>query len=173
MVHLKNSKIIFLDIDGVLNVIGQGHDEFGQLFHKHFEDNLRWIIDQTGAKIVISSSWRGSGLNEMQRMWKVRDLPGEVIDITPFANDLVERGVCKFYDEVSRGMEINQWIIDNNVQCYCIIDDDNDMLPNQMDNFVRTANNSDHPDCVDIGFGLTKKCSEKAVEILNRSNNRP
>lgn len=47
------------------------------------------------------------------------------------------------------------------------------MLPNQMDNFVRTANNSDHPDCVDIGFGLTKKCSEKAVEILNRSNNRP
>lgn len=103
----------------------------------------------------------------MQRMWKVRNLPGEVIDITPFANDLVERGVCEFYDEVSRGMEINQWIIDNNVDCYCIIDDDNDMLPNQMDDFVRTANNSDHPDCV-IGFGLTKKCSEKAVEILNK-----
>ena len=77
MVHFKNSKIIFLDIDGVLNVIGQGHDEFGQIFHKHFEDNLRWVIDKTGAKIVISSSWRGSGLNEMQRMWNVRDLPGE------------------------------------------------------------------------------------------------
>ena len=63
-------KVIFLDIDGVLNVISQGHDEYGSLFHKHFEDNLRYIIEQTGAKIVISSTWRMSGLSEMQRMWK-------------------------------------------------------------------------------------------------------
>jgi GTP-binding protein HflX len=47
------NKIIFLDIDGVLNVIGQGRDEFGQTFHKHFEDNLRWIIEQTGAETAI------------------------------------------------------------------------------------------------------------------------
>lgn len=49
-------KIIFLDIDGVLNVIGQGRDEYGQIFHKHFENNLKRIIDETDAKIVISSS---------------------------------------------------------------------------------------------------------------------
>jgi hypothetical protein len=42
------------------------------------------------------------------------------------------------------------------------------MLPSQMSNFVRTANNQDHPDCVDIGYGLTKICAEKAIEILNR-----
>ena len=40
-------KIIFLDIDGVLNVIEQGWDDYGPLFHKHFEDNLKMIIDKT------------------------------------------------------------------------------------------------------------------------------
>jgi hypothetical protein len=46
-------------------------------------------------------------------------------------------------------------------------DDDNDILPSQMRNFVRTANNTDHPDCVDIGYGLTRKCAEKCIDILN------
>lgn len=56
-------KVIFLDIDGVLNVYCQGRDEYGCTFHKHFEDNLRWIIEETGAKIVISSTWRRDGLD--------------------------------------------------------------------------------------------------------------
>lgn len=51
-------KIIFLDIDGVLNLILQDFDKYGSIFHKHFEDNLRYLIDQTGADIVISSTWR-------------------------------------------------------------------------------------------------------------------
>jgi hypothetical protein len=161
-------KIIFLDIDGVLNVIGQGQDEFGQKFHKEFEDNLGWIVRETGAKIVISSTWRSSGLEEMQRMWKYRNIPGEVIDITPFEVDVVQRGTCQYYDMVDRGHEIQQWIDDNGVSCYCIIDDDNDMLPHQMDNFVRTSNNQNHPDCIDIGYGLTRECSRKVIEILNR-----
>ena len=47
-------KIIFLDIDGVLNVINQGRDEFGHKFNPKFVGNLKAIIDATGAKIVIS-----------------------------------------------------------------------------------------------------------------------
>jgi hypothetical protein len=73
------------------------------------------------------------------------------------------------YDQVDRGFEIQQWIDDNNIKCYCIIDDDNDMLPSQKNNFVRTANNQDHPDCIDIGYGLTRKCAERVVEILNKT----
>ena len=162
------NKIIFLDIDGVLNVIGQGYDSFGQLFHKHFEDNLRWIVEQTGAKIVISSSWRITGLQDMKNMWKRRNLPGEVIDITPTEIDVVERKICEFRDDVKRGHEIQLWIDDNDVKNYVILDDDSDMLPSQLNNFVRTSNNKTHEDCVDIGYGLTRICSEKAVEILNR-----
>jgi hypothetical protein len=161
-------KVIFLDIDGVLNVYCQGRDEYGCTFHKHFEDNLRWIIEETGAKIVISSTWRRDGLDVMQNLWKHRNLPGEVIDITPTEVDVVEYGTCEFYDLVDRGHEIQQWINDHNIVNYVIIDDDNDMLPSQRGNFVRTANNKDHSDCVDIGYGLTRKCSEKVIEILNK-----
>lgn len=55
-------KIIFLDIDGVLNVFGKSHDQYGKTFHKHFENNLKYIIEQTNAKIVLSSTWRFKGL---------------------------------------------------------------------------------------------------------------
>lgn len=156
-------KIIFLDIDGVLNVIPQGRDDYGAKFHKHFEDNLRYIIENTDAKIVISSTWRFSSydpINNMKNMWKDRNLAGEVIGITPHID------VCQ------RGKEI-QWWLDNypkrdEIETYCIIDDDSDMLESQMDNFVKTSNNQDHPDCVDIGYGLTKQCSDKVIKILNK-----
>jgi len=160
-------KIIFLDIDGVLNVIPQGFDKYGGKFHKHFVDNLKFIIDSTNAKIVISSTWKMNGLKFLQNMWKDRNLPGDIIDITPNEVDVVKRGTCEFYDMVDRGYEIQQWIDDNNVKCYCIIDDDNDMLSSQMDNFVRTAYNK-HEDSIDIGYGLTFKCSEKVISILNK-----
>lgn len=149
-------KIIFLDIDGVLNVHCEERDEFGPIFHKNFEDNLKWIIEKTSAKIVITSTWRFSGLNSMIEMWKHRGLPGEVIGITPHI------GICK------RGEEIQFWMKNKPILNYVIIDDDTDMLPIQKNNFVKTSGNKDHPDCVDIGYGLTKKCAEKAVEILNK-----
>ena len=58
-------KVIFLDIDGVLNIIPQGRDQYGSLFHPQFEDNLQYLIEQTKADIVISSTWRYSGLKVM------------------------------------------------------------------------------------------------------------
>lgn len=163
-------KIIFLDIDGVLNVIPQGRDDYGSCFHKHFEDNLRWIIEQTGAKIVISSTWRMSGLKVMQEMWKHRGLAGDVIDITPDCAQLVNYGTFEYYDAVERGHEIQEWLDKHpQVKTYVIIDDDSDMLEVQKNNFVQTANNQGHPDCIDIGYGLTRKCAERVVEILNKT----
>lgn len=35
---------------------------------------------------------------------------------------------------------------------------------------MRTANNQTHPDCIDIGYGLTRQCAERAVEILNNGS---
>lgn len=148
-------KIIFLDIDGVLNVYCEGRDEYGCTFHKHFEDNLKWIIEETNAKIVISSSWRMNGLSIMQEMWQYRKLAGEVIDVTPYINN------CK------RGEEIQLWLNNNTVSNYVIIDDDTDMLDIQKNNFVCTSENIDHSDCIDIGYGLTHKCAEQAIKILN------
>ena len=65
-----------MDLDGVLNVYCESRDEFGCCFHKHLEDNLRYIIDNTNAKIVISSTWKADGLDVLKSMWKFRNLPG-------------------------------------------------------------------------------------------------
>lgn len=157
-------KAIFLDIDGVLNVYCESRDEYGCVFHDHLVDNLRWVIDQTGAKIVISSTWRLSGEKAIMDMWDFRNLPGEVIGITP--NLTYGRG---FSDHTPRGVEIQQWLDEHpDVTNYVILDDDSDMLEHQMKNFICTFDNQDHPDSVDIGYGLTKICAEKAIEILNR-----
>ena len=45
-------KVIFLDIDGVLNLIPQGYDKYGSIFHQHFIDNLGRIIDDTDSKKI-------------------------------------------------------------------------------------------------------------------------
>lgn len=163
-------KVIMLDIDGVLNVYPQGQDEFGDIFHAHFIENLKRLIDETGAKIVISSSWRMSGLSVMQDMWKKRNLPGEVIDVTCTSNTLVKKGKFTYLDDVDRGHEIQEWLdTHEGIEQYVILDDDRDFLPHQLNNFVRTANNNTHPDHVDIqGYGLTTICTEKAIEILNK-----
>ena len=161
-------KIIFLDIDGVLNLIPQGFDKYGGIFHQHFTDNLSKIINDTGAKIVISSTWRLSGLQVMNDMWKFRNLPGEVIGITPTAyyNTDFRIGID---EDATRGHEIRWWLENytKNVDNYVILDDDNDMLPEQMSNFVITSGNEDHDDCIDIGYGLTNKCTSDAIKILN------
>lgn len=160
-------KVIFLDFDGVLNVIPQGHDEFGGIFHPEFVDNLKRIIDETGAKLIISSSWRHSGLERMKRMWEFRGYPGEIIGITP---DLWRRVKDEEYHErLQRGDEI-QVILDlkPEIENYVILDDDSDMLASQMQNFVCCSSNINHPDCIDIGYGLTKECTKKAIRILNR-----
>ena len=155
-------KVIFLDIDGVLNLCYEGRDEYGSLFHPHLVDNLRRLIDKTGAKIVISSTWRMSGLVIMKEMWIKRELPGEVIDITP--NFMKHYGTT-----LCRGKEIDAYLKDHpEVESYVILDDDTDMEDHQLDRFVKTSGNSDHEDCVDIGYGLTKICTDKAIEILNR-----
>lgn len=51
----SKEKLLFLDVDGVLNSMDNGDGDT-------IEDSkvllLKTIIDKTGAKIVISSSWR-------------------------------------------------------------------------------------------------------------------
>lgn len=165
-------KIIFLDIDGVLNVIGMHcgpRDEFGSQFHPHLVENLKMIIEQTGAEIVISSSWRMSGLGEMQRMWEMRDLPGKVIEVTPGVHEVVDAQYERYYDKVCRGHEIQMWLDHTPGVHYVIIDDDNDMLDIQKPYFVRTANNWNHTGHVE-GYGLTLECAQRAVAILNKTN---
>jgi hypothetical protein len=167
-------KIIFLDIDGVLNPVIymnalhkmwlqsnrqiKSHDNFGQLFFDYNCKSLKTIIDETNAQIVISSSWRLNGEESMKSMWKHRGLAGEIIGITPTETEVVQSGQAEFYDMVCRGMEIDCWIKKNEfVGNYVIIDDTDDMLDSQRKFFVETEPN----------IGLTMQDAQRAISILN------
>lgn len=168
-------KIIFLDFDGVLNpnlfeIILQkmeqlsnneivSKDKYGPLFFNQNVSVLKNIIDKTNAKIVVSSSWKSDGLSQLKEMWVDRNLPGEIIDITPSCVEVVDNGFAEFYDQVSRGDEINLWLFKNQFNgVYVIIDDQLDILDNQITNFVK----------IDKMFGLTNRDGEQIIKKLNK-----
>jgi hypothetical protein len=170
-------KVIFLDIDGVLNtevfirafhgivdIVKTEHpdnevlsrssvyDSYGNHFDPMAVDMLEWIVASTECKIVISSTWRLSGLVVMKELWATRSLPGEVIDITP--SHYHSTGTS-----MQRGKEIDEWLEAHpEVTGYVIIDDDKDMEPHQMENFVQT----------DAQYGLTPSLAARCINILNR-----
>ena len=161
-------KIIFLDIDGVLNHEAFYRERFenryekGAIEHPYSEidpkctEHLNILCQDTGAKVVISSTWRHSGLDYCKDVLEFHGFRGEIIDITPSlrGNDYI------------RGNEILKWIKDNekligqpyyNFTEYVILDDDSDMLYWQRNNFL----------LIDRFVGLTMGDVFRAKKILN------
>lgn len=159
--------IVFLDVDGVLNseeTCKKWHEKTGKGGYGGFfkeeevctDENVKWgqdlvnnlkrIITETKAKIVISSTWRKFfSIDKFKEMFKVygwSDAP--VIDMTPKLNSRY------------RGEEVVAWVKENPIDNYVILDDDTDFLQFQIANFVNTNPN----------FGLTKEDAEKAIKIL-------
>jgi HAD domain in Swiss Army Knife RNA repair proteins len=146
----------------VLNVYNRGRDEYGQIFDDRYVNNLKHLIDATGAKIVISSTWRTSGLDVMREIWRKRALPGEILDITPDS----AYSVGKLWLGRSRGHEIKMWLDEHgDGDRYVILDDETDFLKEQLDNLVRCSkqNVSDSTH----GDGLTASATKKAISILS------
>lgn len=125
------NKIIFLDIDGVLNDINDMIDNIhisrviynktGSYLDWNYEQRkeymgfsfsfekleiLKEMIRLTKAKIVLSSSWRS---NLMMDTLIDKGLP--VIDMTPY-----------IYQK--RGQEIKEYLKNNDYYSFCILDDE-------------------------------------------------
>ena len=149
-------KVLFLDIDGVIN-----SEDYAMYRHetKKFDLDeaideravafLNYIIDQTEAKVVLSSSWRGS-FEETENRLKAAGFKYDFFDKTPY------------HTTRHRGTEIQEWIDKYEkdhepIESYVIIDDDNDMLESQENNFVQC----------NFVHGLTSHDCYKAIEILN------
>lgn len=165
-------KYLFLDIDGVLN-----HDVwFNSPSYKNNQANwqvsmfdptcverVNRILQETGAKLVVSSSWRD--MKDLPEIFAGVGLPTE-FDTTPYADVIYPDAfpITDFFSEETdirywRGSEI-KWYLDHNAKedyTYCILDDDCDMLDEQLEYFVSTSNPK----------GLTDKLTDKAIEILN------
>jgi methionine--tRNA ligase beta chain len=161
-------KTIFLDIDGVLNVDYKDRDQFGHIFRDEYVQNLKEIIEKTGAKIVISSTWKDKGIERMLALWKERNLPGEIIDVTPDCVDVCEATDIVYYDQVKRGHEIKLWLDRHpEVTQYVIFDDIQDFLDEQQDYFVNCSTGEPvKPWKLGIP-GLKEECKIKAINILN------
>ena len=165
------SKIIFLDIDGVLNTERQHDrcveaglayvDNFGYAFDPVSVANLKRIVDETGADIVISSSWKFWGLSTMQKLWASRELPGKIIDVTPnnVSDEMLLSVDLDLMDlPAGKGSEIKEWLETKGQQVthYAILDDLPDMLPEQQSHFVQT----------DPRIGITKADADRVITIL-------
>jgi hypothetical protein len=146
-------RIIFLDIDGVLNsmngLIRRGGQGLIDIYPEHC-DVLDWILSHDKEiRIVISSTWRlHYSLKEFQTLFGMyHRISKNIIGCTPRL------------PEERRGTEIQKWLHDNedkyDITDFVILDDDSDMLHLKDSHLIQT--NGD--------YGLTYV---EAYDVLDR-----
>jgi hypothetical protein len=150
-------KIIFLDIDGVMNRCRAAYRpdikseieeiEADELFEDFAVSNLNSIVEETNCYFVISSAWRV--YYDIEKLKTIFTLNGfkysnRIIDYTP-----------RFFSYVPRGREIKKWLEDNKFEGEFVIIDDNDDMCELKDRLVFT----------DSYDGLT---DEKALEVKQK-----
>jgi len=160
-------KILFLDIDGVLNnVITQTEiyhkgvrlpgsinpNELYPEFDVECVANLNEVILKTGAKIVISSMWRTlfENYSYLADYLHFRGVVGEIIGITPNHQQPGTYG---------RGGEIQEWMNENpdiEIESFVIIDDCDDM--DHLMPFLVQTNFSE---------GIARRHAKRAIEVLS------
>ncbi|MCG8576836.1 MAG: HAD domain-containing protein [Flavobacteriales bacterium] len=162
-------RLLFLDIDGVLN---------SDLWYKseqckkqqeplnHFDPKnvsiLNNLVKKTEAKVVITSTWRNNHSQEdLKQILKAAGLKIEIVGFTP--------DLRRNQDFVIRGNEILKWCMDNEVILGCewksyhdfaILDDNSDFLLWQAHNFFRT----------DRFCGLTLTVKKEIERFFERKN---
>lgn len=164
-------KIIFLDIDGVLNSKNffKKKKRDGTLDDFVYDckeidpqavEYLNSVTRQTDAKFVISSSWRKTRtIQYMRKLFEAVGIEGYVLDMI---------GEYYFRDEnnathaLSRGQTIEMWLQNNkypwSYKAYVIIDDDSDMTYNQRNNFFH----------VNGAYGMSNNITYKIIHFLNQ-----
>lgn len=108
--------------------------------------NLKYIIEETGAKIVLSSSWRWDekALNAVKKQLKSYNL--ELFDTT----------IMDIMSTMSRTEEIQLYLKEHSsITNYVILDDDE----------IKGPLKTHWVHCL-FKNGLTKKLAEQAIEIL-------
>lgn len=144
--------LIFLDIDGVLNRVGDDpwvkngvippldYTNWG----KDLLVNLERVCVTTGADVVISSSWRilCDDVHWWNEQFKLAGVKINVIGITGRSNNGF------------RGREVAAWLSDHSYSNYVILDDESDFFPDQPR--IKCA----HED------GLTEAKAQEAIDVL-------
>lgn len=159
----QSRKIIFLDVDGVLNseedYLSASSEELSRMSCEVFNRPLKLlkqIIDKTGAEVVISSSWRmtlfrGTAVLYNKLINKLDEFDIKPIGVTPLLPE----------ENKQRGDEICAWLKSNcNVTHFIILDDDSDMCEFTKTNLIQTT----------YEYGLREEHVEKAIKILMKGD---
>ena len=145
-------RALFLDFDGVI-INRRSFTHFGRSGDHAMADPscvaaLNRITDETGASIVISSTWRiGRSLANLATILKDWQVAGDVFSMTPNMSTY-------------RGVEISEWLRNAKkgkiqIDKFLILDDNPDMHPH-MDRLVQTEFNQ----------GLTMKHAIVAIRLF-------
>jgi len=143
-------KIIFLDVDGVLNT-----PKLLKRFGFDFIDPIlvalvARIVKETEAKIVLSSTWRIEEKNKEMVRVALAEHGLEIFDCTPVITKSFSEGGW-----TRRHEEIQSWIDQNTVTKFAIIDDFDDA--NIEGSFFQTDEN----------IGLTVSIAENIIRHFN------
>ena len=154
------NKLIFLDIDGVLDTYKSHY-----MLDPVLMDRLGNILGRTGAWIVISSSWRCGNVPDTIEFMTDYDNPrvgsnpfpftDRIVGITPILYSIIDDDIDR---PATRGEEINAYLKAHPCDNYVILDDCDEMLGDQRQHLV----------FVNDEIGLTDNDVEKAVSILNQ-----
>ncbi|OGR30838.1 MAG: hypothetical protein A2139_14760, partial [Desulfobacca sp. RBG_16_60_12] len=120
-------KVLFLDVDGVLNHsrCPEWNNGDWRVLDQVCVHRVRRICEETGAKIVLSSTWR-------------LDEEGVALLVEQFGDLIISKTPAKFSWR-PRWQEIKEWLEDNGpVEVACVIDDDPDAELHGV-TFVRTS----------------------------------
>ena len=153
-------KVIFLDVDGVLNCVDSTSQCRGFV---GIDDKrvikLRAIVEATGAKIVLSSTWKHD--------WE----PKNKDDQNEYGNYLDRKlkrqrlvAIDKTYesDGMKRGEGILAWVSAHNVESFIILDDEwFDFKEEGLESRVIKT------EFYDSDGGLTDAHVQRAIELLN------
>ena len=154
-------KIIFLDIDYVVNCMSTKERAPSGVIgvEQRLIAYIKEIVDATGAKIVLSSTWR--------KDWAFNLLNGKDWDY--LREEFAEQNLY-FFDytpirsDSHRGREIKEWLesTDYNVRSYVIIDDEMfDIKDLHEGHMVQTSFND----------GINPYAVKMAIEILAKEDN--
>ena len=134
-------RVIFLDIDGVLNCKGSfeavhaipalREEISNYIIDPALVLNLKRIVDCTGAAVVLSSSWRHNCPAEGHRL---------VAFAVLWSHGITVHSITPSLDFGPRGDEIAAWLQRHpETERYVILDDADDMREEQMPYLVRTS----------------------------------
>lgn len=141
-------KVLFLDFDGVLTYTDHMR-KTKEVWDPVALNNLHDVVQATGCKIVVSSSWRHNhSIAELSALLSMAH--GIVIDKTPGMGQIFT------HDNDGRGNCITQWLMEHGegVRNWAIVDDSlGDMHPWMLSRIVATKSHE----------GLTW---EKASELI-------